>query len=286
MDLEPHPVGLLVGVLQLGAALGLDATQVVVDLLLRTLLVPAELLGHDLGDPRCGAYAAVEGLHRNPGAALQHVVEVAGALVVDGVDDLGGEIVLGALELQRERTTLRDEVEHVVDQAAVTPEEVVDATDVEPGATGEQDPLVRTGLEALRTGLHVGRIDHLLGRHGGLIDDVLDLIAQRRPLALQLEGAEDYLAAEVVYAVNNEGARHLDDVLERRTRIAMETFDRGVRAAPGVAKIMAEELGWDGQRTQEEVDHYLRRIEAERRSQLEDTDEEADRVRLEVQDLV
>ena len=47
-----------------------------------------------------------------------------------------------------------------------------------------------------------------------------------------LEGAEDYLAAEVVYAVTHEGARHLDDVLTRRTRISIETFDRGVAAAP------------------------------------------------------
>ena len=49
----------------------------------------------------------------------------------------------------------------------------------------------------------------------------------REPLA----GAEDYLAAEVVYAVTHEGARHLDDVLTRRTRISIETFDRGIHAA-------------------------------------------------------
>ena len=47
-----------------------------------------------------------------------------------------------------------------------------------------------------------------------------------------LEGADDYLRAEVVYAVTHEGARHLDDVLTRRTRISIETFDRGVTAAP------------------------------------------------------
>ena len=46
-----------------------------------------------------------------------------------------------------------------------------------------------------------------------------------------LEGAEEFLAAEVVYAVTHEGARHLDDVLTRRTRISIETFDRGVHAA-------------------------------------------------------
>ena len=92
---------------------------------------------------------------------------------------------------------------------------------------------------ARRAGLHVARIDHLLGRYGDLVDDLLALIEKRPELAEPLEGAEDYLAAEVVYAVTHEGARHLDDVLTRRTRISIETFDRGVRAAPVAAALMA-----------------------------------------------
>ena len=95
-----------------------------------------------------------------------------------------------------------------------------------------------------------------------------------------LEGCDDYLAAEVVYAVTHEGARHLDDVLTRRTRISIESFDRGVRAAPAVARLMAGELGWDDARVAEEVDHYLRRVEAERRSQQMPTDQEADEARV------
>lgn len=141
-------------------------------------------------------------------------------------------------------------------------------------------------LLARRSGLHVARIDHLLGRYGGLVDDLLALIASRRSLGLPLEGAEDYLAAEVVYAVTHEGARHLDDVLTRRTRISIETFDRGVSAAPHAARLMAEALGWDAARTADEVDHYLRRVEAERRSQLKLTDQEADEARVSVRDIV
>ncbi|MBZ5737542.1 glycerol-3-phosphate dehydrogenase/oxidase [Nocardioides mangrovi] len=141
-------------------------------------------------------------------------------------------------------------------------------------------------LLARRSGLHVARIDHLLGRYGGLVDDLLDLVESRRVLGVPLEGAEDYLAAEVVYAVTHEGARHLDDVLTRRTRISIETFDRGVSAAPGVAALMAAELGWDPTRTADEVDHYLRRVEAERRSQRMLTDQEADEARVQVSDIV
>ncbi|HRI97677.1 MAG TPA: glycerol-3-phosphate dehydrogenase C-terminal domain-containing protein, partial [Nocardioides sp.] len=115
---------------------------------------------------------------------------------------------------------------------------------------------------------------------------LLALVERRPELAAPLEGAEDYLAAEVVYAVTHEGARHLDDVLTRRARISIETFDRGVRAAPVAAALMGAELGWDDARVADEVDHYLRRVEAERRSQTMPTDQEADEARVKAPDIV
>jgi glycerol-3-phosphate dehydrogenase len=141
-------------------------------------------------------------------------------------------------------------------------------------------------LLARRSGLHVARIDHLLGRYGGLVDEVLELIAEQPDLAEPLEGAEDYLRAEIVYAATHEGARHLDDVLTRRTRISIETFDRGVHAARPAAELMAGALGWDRSRLDEEVDHYLRRVEAERQSQEKLTDQEADEARVAAPDLL
>ncbi|MCW2783643.1 MAG: glycerol-3-phosphate dehydrogenase [Marmoricola sp.] len=137
----------------------------------------------------------------------------------------------------------------------------------------------RTAL-ARTSGLHLSRIDHLLGRYGGMIDEVLDLLLDDPALAEPLIHAEDYLGAEVVYAVTHEGARHLDDVLTRRTRISIETFDRGTLSAQQVAELMAGVLGWDEERVAEEVDHYLRRVEAERQSQQKLTDQEADEARV------
>ena len=136
------------------------------------------------------------------------------------------------------------------------------------------------------SGLHPARIDHLLGRYGGLIDEIIALVADRPDLARPLPGAEDYLRAEVVYAVSHEGARHLDDVLTRRTRISIETFDRGIAAARQAAELMAGELAWDGARLDDEVDHYLRRVEAERQSQRALTDQEADEARVQAPDIV
>ena len=154
---------------------------------------------------------------------------------------------------------------------------------------GAEDYLARTNQRVLlsrRAGLSLGLLDHLLGRYGGLVDEVLALLAARPGLAAPLEGADEFLAAEVVYAVTHEGARHLDDVLTRRTRISIETFDRGVRAAGPAARLMAGELDWDDARTAEEVDHYLRRVEAERQSQTMLTDQEADEARVSAPDIV
>ena len=148
------------------------------------------------------------------------------------------------------------------------------------GASGFEARTNQRVALARSAGLSIARIDHLLGRFGGLIDEVLQLVASRPELGEPLAGAEDYLAAEVVYAVTHEGARHLDDVLCRRTRISIETFDRGTASARPAAELMGRELGWDDERLEEEVDHYLRRVEAERQSQEKLTDQEADEARV------
>jgi glycerol-3-phosphate dehydrogenase len=135
------------------------------------------------------------------------------------------------------------------------------------------------------SGIHVGRVEHLLNRYGALIDDLLALIDDDPALARPLEGAEDYLAAEVVYAATHEGAAHLEDVLTRRTRISIETWDRGLRAAEPAAKLMAKPLGWSRRQIVREVDHYRTRVAAERESQLHDDDLGADAARLGAPDI-
>ncbi|WP_432090837.1 glycerol-3-phosphate dehydrogenase/oxidase [Streptomyces sp. NRRL F-5630] len=139
---------------------------------------------------------------------------------------------------------------------------------------------------AARSGLHVVRVEHLLNRYGSLADEVLDLIAADPGLGKPLTGADDYLRAEVVYAASHEGARHLDDVLTRRTRISIETFDRGTRCAREAAELMAPVLGWDATRVDREVEHYEKRVEAERESQRQPDDLTADAARLGAPDIV
>jgi glycerol-3-phosphate dehydrogenase len=132
---------------------------------------------------------------------------------------------------------------------------------------------------AARAGLHVAWVEHLLRRYGSLTHELLDLVADRPELGAPLEGAEDYLCAEIVYAASHEGALHLTDVLTRRTRVSIEAWDRGVSAAPRAAELVAPVLGWDEARQAEEVAIYLGRVEAERVSQTMLDDTTADEAR-------
>jgi len=154
------------------------------------------------------------------------------------------------------------------------------------GAEGYHAAWNKRGKIARAFGVHKIRIEHLLNRYGVLTDELLDLLRERPELEEPLPGADDYIAAEVVYAATHEGALHLDDVLARRTRISIESWDRGVSAAPVVAKLMADELGWDAARIAREIDTYLKRVAAERESQEQPDDLSADRVRLKAPEIV
>lgn len=154
------------------------------------------------------------------------------------------------------------------------------------GAEGYQAAWNKRGRIAQAFGVHQVRIEHLLNRYGTLTDELLDLIREDASLGEALPGADDYLAAEIVYATSHEGALHLEDVLARRTRISIEAWDRGVSAAPVAAKLMAGVLGWDAETEELEVTNYLKRVAAERASQEQPDDESADRVRLEAPDIM
>ncbi|MBY8881797.1 glycerol-3-phosphate dehydrogenase/oxidase [Actinacidiphila acidipaludis] len=154
------------------------------------------------------------------------------------------------------------------------------------GADGYQALWNARARTAARTGVHVARVEHLLNRYGSLAEEVLDLIADDPSLGAPLPAADDYLRAEIVYAAKAEGARHLEDALTRRTRISIETFDRGTLSSRDAAELMAPVLGWDQAQIDREVEYYDKRVEAERESQLQPDDQTADAARLGAPDIV
>jgi glycerol-3-phosphate dehydrogenase len=104
---------------------------------------------------------------------------------------------------------------------------------------------------------------HLHHRYGTMADEIRALIAFRPDLAEPLVIGQPYLRAEAVYAVRHEMAATLDDVLSRRTRAHL--FDRAasLAAAPDVATLIGEELGWSPDETERQLDAYRRLCEHE-----------------------
>jgi glycerol-3-phosphate dehydrogenase len=153
------------------------------------------------------------------------------------------------------------------------------------GAPGYAGFWNRRQALADESGLHVTQIEHLLSRHGARLPELLGLIAERPELGEPIPGAPTYLSVEARYAASHEGALHLDDVLTRRTRISIETFDRGLEAAGPVATRMGEVLGWDAATRDRELAHYHARVRAERDSQQQPDDRSADAARLGAPDV-
>jgi glycerol-3-phosphate dehydrogenase len=164
-----------------------------------------------------------------------------------------------------------------------------------PGCVTDQIPVIGAdGFAALwnarerlaaDSGLHVARVEHLLRRYGSLVPELLAMIAAEPDLGRPLAGAPDYLRVELRYGASCEGALHLDDLLARRTRISVETFDRGVESAEEVARLVAPVLGWSHDVIAREVSHYQTRVAAERESQEQPDDRTADAARLGAPDV-
>ncbi|HOF64294.1 MAG TPA: FAD-dependent oxidoreductase, partial [Dermatophilaceae bacterium] len=152
------------------------------------------------------------------------------------------------------------------------------------GAVGYAAMWNRRAALARESGLHVERIEKMLMRHGILITEILALVAEDASLGQPLPGGEDYLKAEIVYAASHEGALHLDDILARRTRLSIESFDRALTASRPAAELVAGVLGWDAATIEDEVEHYRQRVEAERISQTMPDDAAADAARLKAPD--
>jgi glycerol-3-phosphate dehydrogenase len=186
-------------------------------------------------------------------------------------------------------TTYRVMAKDAVDSAVKGLERTIPASCTERvpliGAEGYFGAFNSRQLTADRTGLHVSRIEHLLGRYGTLYTELFDLIAEHPELREPLASAPQYLKVEAYYAASHEGALHLDDVLTRRTRISIEVPDRGEAAAREVALLIAPVLGWSSTDIDREVQDYRLRVEAERESQLQPDDHTADAARLGAPDV-
>lgn len=153
------------------------------------------------------------------------------------------------------------------------------------GAEGHERTKADAGRLATEAGVPEAEIRRMIGRYGTMTRELVAMMAADPSLAEPVAGAPSYRRAEITYAATHEAALHLDDVLTRRTRISIETEDRGLRAAEDAAGLMARVLDWDAATVQRELDHYRARVAAERQSQSMPDDQTADAARMGAPDV-
>jgi glycerol-3-phosphate dehydrogenase len=93
----------------------------------------------------------------------------------------------------------------------------------------------------------------LLRVYGGRTRRVLELALEERSLADALDKAGTVLAAEVAFAVRQEFARQLTDIVHRRMMVGLSP-DLGESLADAIADIAAVELGWSETEKRRELD--------------------------------
>jgi glycerol-3-phosphate dehydrogenase len=122
-------------------------------------------------------------------------------------------------------------------------------------------------------------VDHLLHRYGSNIRDIAEIALSEAGLAVPLVGAPAYLGAEIAYAITHEGALHLDDLMERRTRMVYEYPEAAMAALPEVAEIATRYLKWTRKHAAHEIATYTNQAAAAAAAALQRDDRSAARVR-------
>jgi len=125
-------------------------------------------------------------------------------------------------------TTYRKMAEDTVDAAIAT-------------ANLPPQPCVTASLSIHGNKANVDFTDHLYV-YGADREGLLQLLNENPGWSQKLHPAFDYMQAEVIWAVRNEMARTLEDILARRLRALFLDATAAIEMAPAVVRLMAAEM--------------------------------------------
>jgi glycerol-3-phosphate dehydrogenase len=132
---------------------------------------------------------------------------------------------------------------------------------------GTVDPQ-RLSLEALARdghGMAGAALDHLAGRYGERLGEVLAAADEDPSLRTPLLPPFPDPRAEVAIAVDREWAVTLEDVLVRRTQLGLLDAQATTSVAEDVARMMGARLGWSEPATRAAARAYVEAVERNRR---------------------
>jgi len=132
-------------------------------------------------------------------------------------------------------TTYRKMAEHAVDAAC---------KQLDSKLRCRTKRLAFVGARGFRQSMLSGKDASLAERFGAEFTQINELVAQNPHLSEPLISGLPYIKAEAIFAVRNEMARTLDDVLSRRTRARIINRPAALASARSVAELIAPELKW------------------------------------------
>jgi glycerol-3-phosphate dehydrogenase len=159
-------------------------------------------------------------------------------------------------------TTARAVAERVVDRLAQRvgrPDLAACRTTNKPLVGGRAIPDVERDAwrqRARSVGLDDAQLEALVGMYGSRADTLLDLMAQRGA-GRRLHPDLPWVEAQVDFAVEQELARTVEDVLRRRLPVALGPHRHDAVITRTVAERMGALLGWDRDAREDYVKRYL-----------------------------
>ncbi len=122
----------------------------------------------------------------------------------------------------------------------------------------EEFDLTESALDELCQQIKVSpeSIHHLFDMYGFGYKKIVEMITEDAKLARNIIPELPYLWAEVIYVIKFEMALTVQDVMIRRLHIFYETKGQGLDVVESVAALMQQHLGWDDEKTKQEVLSY------------------------------
>ena len=139
-----------------------------------------------------------------------------------------------------------------------------------PGAVGLDEPSTaavrRVGVQlAEQYGLERGAADHLADVYGTRAHQLVHMMKEDPGLAAPMQPDLPYLWVEVAFAVEQDLALNIDDVLTRRVPLALVGENQGLDVAEKTADMLSQRLGWSPEVRSRELERYQRSVADSRR---------------------
>ena len=152
-------------------------------------------------------------------------------------------------------TTYRKMGEEVIDKAAK-----VAGLEVKASPTPDMRLHAAPAMDAAPD-LETGSAAEAMSMYGSDAALVTALATANPDLAAPLHPHLPYIRAEIVHAVRTEMSRTVEDALSRRTRALLLDARAALAVAPDVAKLMATELGRDGNWVTQQLEAFTERVQ-------------------------